>query len=217
MKLVKILLPAALLIISFQISAPVLIYKKNGEIVNAKILKSSQRSICFKNYNAHDSITYFHSVSAIYSSIFQNGVKDTFVAINSDKHSLTHNLSSTFNHHLIGFDLSGFLIFRNLTFSYEYLPLITNIGFKAAFAKNVEKVSYPGLNFNRYPNWSNLPGDQLLLFTATDIPFETGLFYIFGKYSMVNYYYIDPSPTPVVLTGNSNMSGVIMSAFEFLI
>jgi hypothetical protein len=96
MKLRQMLLSVAVFIISLQLSAQDLIYKKGGEIVKAKILTKSGKSISFKHFEPTDSLTYFLNVAAIDSIISQNGVKETFVKNIDDNHPLARNPNPTY-------------------------------------------------------------------------------------------------------------------------
>lgn len=209
------LLSVIVLIIPLQISAQDLIYKKNGEIVKAKILTKSGKSISFKHFEPKDSLTYFLNVAAIDSIISQSGVKETFVKNIDNNHRLTRNPDATFNHHLIGIDLTGYLLYRNITLSYEYLPGEARLGFKAAFAKKVASTPNPsiGFNFNRIPDWSTRLGINYYIFPPRTFRLGTGLYYIFGKYSNEYYYAYDSYSTNV--SDNGNMSGLVLSAFGF--
>ena len=215
MKLRHLLLSVAVLISPLQISAQNLIYKKNGEIVKAKIITKSGKSITFKHFEPIDSLTYFLNIAAIDSIIFQNGVEETFVKSIDINHSLTGNLVPVYNHHLIGIDLAGYLLYRNITLSYEYLPGKAKLGFKAAFTKNIETVPYPsiGFNFNRIPDWSTRLGINYYIFPPRTFRLGTGLYYIFGKYSNAYYSTYDPNPTNIL--DKRNMSELVLSAFGF--
>lgn len=215
MKLRQVLLPAATVLISLQISAQDLIYKKNGEIVKAKILSASDESLSYQLYKPVDSLTYFINTQAIDSIIYQNGLRTSFKKANvvSPHQGKDQNIYNT--HHLIGLDLAGYGFYRNLTFSYEFLPGEAKLGYKVAFAKNVEPVQYPSFefNFSRIPDWSTRLGINYYFFPPRTFRLGTGLYYIFGQYSTANYYPNEPFTTSV--SDKQNMSGVIFSVFGF--
>lgn len=209
------LLSAAALIISLQISAQDLIYKKNGDVIKARNLNESDISISFKHYEPIDSLTYFINIQAIDSIIYQNGKKKTFIKKNIPVLQQSSEFISDYRHHLIGLDLAGYLLYRNITLSYEYLPGKANLGFKAAFAKNVEAPPYQSsvFNFNRIPDWSTRLGINYYFFPPRTFRLGTGLYYIFGKYSNANYYFYEPNSTNV--SDNGDISGLVLSGFGF--
>jgi hypothetical protein len=216
MKLRQISLTSVALLISLQIAAQDLIYKKNGEIIKAKILNKSEKSISFKHSEHRDSLTYFLNVSTIDSIILHNGNKEIFNENNIGPPVLTQNGNSVINHHLVGIDLTGYLFYRNLTLSYEFLPAKARVGFKVAYAKNVESLGYAAFNFNfnRIPDWSARLGLNYYFFPPRTFRAGTGLYYIFGKYSPANYYRFNASYTNS-LSGDQNMSGLVLSLFGF--
>ena len=183
------LLSVIVLIIPLQISAQNLIYKKNGEIVKAKILTKSGKSISFKHFETKDSLTYFLNVAAIDSIISQNGVKETFVKNIDNNHPQSRNLNPTGNHHLIGIDLAAYLLYRNLTFSYEFLPGKAFLGFKVAYTKKIDSNPYYEFSFNKIQDWSTRLGINYYFFPPRTFRLGTGLYYIFGQYlSGYNFY-----------------------------
>ncbi len=62
-----------LLVISFQIAAQDLIYKKNGEVLKAKILDKTNRSCSYQQYGQSDSVKYFISLTIVDSIQYQDG------------------------------------------------------------------------------------------------------------------------------------------------
>lgn len=215
MKLRQMLLPAAVLLISLPISAQDLIYKKNGETVKAKILEASDQSLSYKRYKSVDSLTYFIKNQALDSIKYENGLKTIFKKVDAISQQYDTDQNSYNTHNLIGLDLAGYLFYRHLTLSYEYLPGKANLGFKAIFAKNIESVQYPlfVFNFSRIPDWSMRLGINYYFFPPRTFRFGTGLYYIFGKYSTANYYYFNESFTSTL--PDRNMSGMILSLFGF--
>ena len=215
MKLKLMLVLAATFLISIQIAAQDLIFKKSGEIVKAKILSSSDETLSYQLYKSIDSLTYFINIQAIDSVISQNGTRTLFKKVSvfmpqQDKDQNTYN-----THHLIGLDIAGFAFYRNLTLSYEFQPGKANLGFKATFTKNVGSDHYYSFNFNfsRVPDWSTRVGINYYVFPPRIFRFGAGLCYIFGKYSTLNYY--SNEPYPAYVSDNESMSGVIGSVFGF--
>jgi len=201
------LLLAAVFLISFQIAAQDLIYKKNGEIVKAKILEASDESLTYKLCNPVDSLTRFINAQAIDSIIYQSGLRTSFKKVDIVSNQPLKDKNTYNNHHLIGFNMAGYLLYRNMTFSYEYLPGTAKWGLKAAFAKQVEAVQYYSndFNFDRIPDWSARLGIDYYIFPVRTFRFGTGIYYIFGEYSPA--YHFGPN------TGNGNMNGIILSLF----
>lgn len=186
-----------------------------GEIVKAKVLDVSDRSLSYKLYKPVDSLTYFINIQTIDSIRYQDGKKKTFIKNYIPVIQHSRELISGYNHHLIGLDLTGYLLYRNIALSYEYLPGKANLGFKVAFAKNVESLPYHSVefDFNRIPDWSTRLGINYYFFPPRTFRFGTGLYYIFGKYSNAYYYSYDPYSTNV--SDNENMSGLVLSGFGF--
>ena len=217
MKLRQMLLPAAALLISLQIAAQDLIYKKNGEIVKARILEATDASLSYKLYNPVDSLTHIINTQAVDSIIYRNGTKTSFKKVNIVAYQKPREQNTYNTHHLIGLDLSGYVFYGSLTLSYEYLPGKANWGYKVAFAKIVDRpknLSY-AFNFNMTPDWSTRLGINYYIFPVRTFRIGTGLYYIFGKYSIYNYYAYEPSESYGTSGDNRNMSGVVLSIFGF--
>ena len=214
MKLELILSFIASLLISFQIAAQDLIFRKNGVVVKAIILNSYGKSISYHLYQAADSSTYFISTTSLDSIIYTNGNKDRFNnKITIISNSFSDSLSE-YNHHLIGADLAGLLFYHSLILSYEYLPGKTRIGYKVAFAKNIKHINenefYYHTNINMNLSWSVRIGLNYYIFPPRTFRFGTGLHYVFGRMvSPFNGYFSDGSQ------GNKNMNGIIMSFYGF--
>ena len=79
MKPKPILLILCTLLVSFQIAAQELIFKKNGEVIKAKILTSNDKSLSYKLYEHKDSITYYINTSVIDSLIYRDGQKESYI------------------------------------------------------------------------------------------------------------------------------------------
>jgi hypothetical protein len=211
MKTKRILCTSFALVLIFKIAAQDVIYKKSGEKISARMLNSTGQTISFHRYDPADSATYFISTSAIDSVIYQNGQKETY----SNKNNLYKLRSSDphLNHHLIGFDLAG-VLYRNVAFSYEYLPGKTNFGFKASFSKNLKIVPFTESgyfwssdpsNFNKV-SWSSRLGVNYYIFPQQTFRLGTGIHYIFGSFS---------SAEGELILAGKNMQGMILNFFTF--
>jgi len=121
MEIKRVLFCIAALSISLQIAAQDLIYKKNGEIVKDKNLEASDASLSYKKINPDDSLTRVINTQAIDSIIYQNGIRTLIKKVNIVRNQLCKNQNAYDTHHLIGLDLAGYLIYRSLASSYEYL------------------------------------------------------------------------------------------------
>jgi len=86
-----------------------------------------------------------------------------------------------------------------------------------AFAKNVEPSNYYSyeFNFNRTPDWSTRLGINYYTFPVRTFRIGTGLYYMFGKYSIYNYYLYGPNESYGTSGDYRNMNGVVMSLFGF--
>lgn len=224
MKLKQLLVTTAALFICFQIAAQDLIYRNNGKIIKAKILNTVNKSLSYKLYDQMDSTTHFISVAIIDSIIYQNGKKETFIKTIVPSIQQSSELITNYNHHLIGADLYGYLLYRNLIISYEYLPGKAKVGFKAAFAKNLEPWSYyndayffDGDNFNfiRIPEWSARVGLNYYFFPPQTFRIGTGAYYIFGSYTTEDYIYSTDYSTSTLVTENKNFQGIVLSLLGF--
>ena len=208
-KIKRILFCIAALSMSLQIAAQDLIFKKNGEIVKAKILGASDESLSYKLNNPVDTLNWVISTHSIDSIIYQNGIRTTFKKVNIVGNQ-PHKVQNVYDtHHLIGLDLAGYLIYHNMTFSYEYLPGTAKWGFKVAYAKQLVPVKYfdNGFNFARIPVWSTRLEINYYIFPVRTFRFGTGLSYIFGKYASNLHY------APV--SDGRNIRGEVLSLFGF--
>lgn len=225
MKLNRILLITTTLLVTLQIAAQDVIYKKNGEIVKAKILNTTDESLSYKLYERADSITYFINVVLIDSVIYQNSKKETFIKKSVPDIQQPMEIYSNYKHHLIGADLTGYLFYKNLIVSYEYLPGKANLGFKAAFAVNLDPLPYynydgnsyeeGNFNFGRITKWSTRIGLNYYFFPPQTFRFGTGIYYLFGSYTSEKTIYNSDNSTYTTVTENRNMRGVMLSLFGF--
>lgn len=212
MKCKQITITISVLLFSLQIAAQDLIYRKSGEIITAKILKTFVKSIEFQIPDK-DSAIHYLNVSAIDSIAFQNGEKQTFKTEPNKAQLNPNSVSPAYNHHLVGVDLLGILFYRNITVSYEYLPDKAIIGFKGAFSKNIKPAGeyFNPFNFASNSDWTCRIGINGYLFAPRTFRLGAGLYYILGSYSNTPYYY-DPNTSG---EGNKTVSGVVISIFGF--
>lgn len=211
------LLPVAVLLISLQLSAQDLIYKRNGQLVKAKIINTTGKSLSYHLYPPADSLLYYINFTAIDSIIYQNGEKAAFVKDDTDDTSLRKNPYTDYSHHIIGFDLAAALLYKNLTFSYEFLPGEANIGFKAAFAKKVKSNNYQSYSFkfNRIPDWTARLGINFYLFPHGTFRLGTGCYYIGGKYYSDDFQPYGSYDPNIPGESKKNVNGMIISGFGF--
>lgn len=202
---------------SVQTEAQDLIYKKNGEIVKAKIVDQTGKSLKYKINGQSEGIDYFISTAVIDSIVYENGIKDTYIKKIDEPSPSVLPIKNTYKHNLIGLDLAGLTFYRNLTFSYEYLPRAAKIGFKVAFAKNVKLLDYYEyylFNFARYPDWSVRLGINSYIFPPRTFRIGTGLYYLFSSFPkaefMYNYSYSNDNPTTY-----KNPNGLVLNLFGF--
>lgn len=172
-----------------QISAQDVIFKRNGELVNAKILNQIGSGISYRYYDNRDSLTYYISTSVIDSIIYQSGAKDIFTKSNVDDSLSLQPLTPVYNHSLIGVDLADILLFSKIGVSYEYLPGKMNVGFKAAFEKDLNNPYYYASNYSNdgFTNWNLQLGVDFYMFPPRTFRLGAGLYYVFGQYR-----YYDP-------------------------
>ena len=176
-------------IISPQISAQDVIYKQNGEAVNAKILNQTGSAISYRYYDNRDSLTYIISTSVIDSIIYQNGVRDIFNKSVADYSPSIQSYTPDYRHHLTGTDFWA-LLYNNVSVSYEYLPGKANLGFKLAFSKRLKGYDlydyeqhdeyYPVLY--RFTRWYMKAGMDYYIFPPRTFRLGMGLNYLFGQY-----------------------------------
>ena len=215
MKRRRILLSVTALSFAFQVAAQDLIYKKNGEIIKVKILNSSGNSYSYHLLEQADSIVYFINNALIDSITSQNGEKENLNLKIAEFKFPESPVTPVYNHHLVGLDLAGYLLYRNLILSYEYLPGYAKLGFKAAFAANLkshEYYEYGDLDFTRSLKWSTRIGMNYYLFPPRTFRFGTGLYYFFG-HSQSDYYNFISLQNPI--PNSENVHGMVLGIFGF--
>lgn len=204
---------------SLLINAQDLIYKKNGEILAAKIVNTLAKSITYQLPGETGRIIHHLTIEAVDSILYQNGKKDAFFHKRTEYQSPAPKLSSTYHHHLIGLDLAGLAFYRNLTFSYEYLPGKTKIGFRLAYARSIKLMDpydyYYRFNFGSFPEWTFRAGMNGYIFPQRTFRFGSGVYYVFGSYPILEYRFDQSSSSYWEITGNKNLSGLVFCAFGF--
>jgi hypothetical protein len=216
----KLILVLLFTFLSLQVISQDLIYKKNGEIIKATITENFLKSITYKIPSEIGNHNHYLSVSAIDSIVFRNGKTTKFSGTN-----LPHNKSEINklynNHHLIGFDLAGLTIYKNYTFSYEFLPGKATYGFKVAYTQknNKNKDYYNYIHFTpaNDADWSLSLGTNVYIFSPGTFRIGTGIHYLFGEYSppkimetYPNYNTYDNN-----IRVNKKLEGALFSVFGF--
>jgi len=202
---------------SVQTEAQDLIYKKNGEIVKAKIVDQTGKSLKYKINGQSDDNDYFISTAIIDSIVYENGTKDTYIKKLDEPPQSVLPIKNTYKHHLIGLDLAGLTFYRNLTFSYEYLPRTAKIGFKVAYTKNVKHLEYYEyylFNFASYPDWSLRIGINGYIFPPRTFRIGAGMYYLFSSFPEAEFVY-NYSNTDYEPTKYKNPNGLVINLFGF--
>jgi hypothetical protein len=218
MKCKQIPITISVLLFSLQLAAQDLIYKKSGEIITAKILKTYIKSIEYQITGQADNSIHYLTVSGIDSIRFQNGEKQIFPSKLPETVLKVNNTNPVYNHHLVGADLFGLLFYHNITLSYEYLPGKAIVGFKVALSKNIKSRSdyyYYPFNFTSITDWNCRLGINAYFFAPRTFRLGGGLYYIFGSYPIENYYYDPSTSTSKYEHETGSMSGVVISVFGF--
>lgn len=216
MKKFIFLLAGALLIIPTTVSGQDIIFKTNGETIKARILSKSTLSRSYRLFDHPDSITYFLKTALIDSIHYQNGVKEIFDRRSVPSTPETPEILYEVNHHLIGADVWGFLIYQNLTFSYELLPGNAHVGFKLSYSRSMDswptyQDDYFSLNHNAL--WYGSLGMNYYFFPPGTFRVGTGLRYVTGKYEIQIYEY--ENQTPLEYKERRNINGMMFSLFGF--
>jgi len=188
----KTKLPLFLILVligSIQITAQDVIFKRNGELVNAKILNQIGSGISYRYYDNRDSLTYYISTSVIDSIIYQSGAKDIFTKSDVDDSPSLQPLIPVYRHNLIGVDLADILLFSKIGVSYEYLPGKMTVGFKISFEKDLKNPYYydPNYSNNGFTNWNLQLGVDFYIFPPRTFRLGAGLHYVFAQYNH-SYY-----------------------------
>lgn len=224
MKLKQLLITTAALFICFQIAAQDFIYRNNGKSIKARILDTANKSLSYKLYELDDSITYFINTSIVDSIIYQDGKKETFIKTNVLSTQQSGELIPKYNHNLIGADFAGFLLYKNLIISYEYLPGKARLGYKIAFAKNMNPMGYyvydtfyldDHFDYSRILKWNTRIGLNYYFFQPRTFRVGTGMYYIFGSYTTEKYTYNEDYTSTTVVTENKKLKGLMLSLFGF--
>ena len=68
-----------------------ILVKKNGDIIEAKILEINETNIKYKNYSNQEGPTYSINIENVYSIKFENGQSEIFSASSSDNNTSQSN------------------------------------------------------------------------------------------------------------------------------
>lgn len=185
MKCQQILIVAIVSFISLHIEAQDFIYKKNGDTIISKVLETLPKSISYQIPGQTSNTVYYLSKSVIDSIIYQDGIIKRFEDILPEP-AVYSGIDRLHNHHLVGIDLAGLLIYKNYTFSYEFLPGKATWGFKVSYMqKNNPPIGYHYNNrfdLANSANWKLSLGTNIYFFAPRTFRFGTGLNYVFGEY-----------------------------------
>lgn len=224
MKLKRAFLFSTALIIAGQIIAQDLIYKKNGGKIEALVINKSRQSRSYKLLNQPDSTIFYINTTILDSIVYQNGEKEDFHTTGANKLLPVQKTEFRYRHHLIGVD---YLSALNDIFavSYEYMPGKCKVGLKATVAFNLDESylekwdnyeeSYSYRNFNSDLNWHVLSGINYYFFPQRTFRFSTGLHYLFGGYTIRNYFYNNTSGVSDFTESHSRLNGSVLSIFTF--
>lgn len=204
---------------SLLIDAQDLIYKKNGEILAAKIVSTLAKSINYRLPGETDQTIHHLSVDALDSIIYQNGRKNIFFHKQPEFQAPEQSIRPGYKHHLIGVDLAGLAFYHNLTFSYEYLPGKASVGFKAAYGRNIRSMEafdyYYSFNFGSFPEWTFRAGINGYIFPQRTFRFGSGMYYLLGSYPVLEYGFNNSNSDFWEITGNKELRGLVFCAFGF--
>jgi len=212
------------LIISIQITAQDLIFKKGGEKIEAVILKKTGQSRSYKLFNQPDSSTYFINATILDSIVYQNGEKEDFRFSSNAVNVPLQNNTPLYKHNLIGTGLLA-LLYGNASVSYEYLPGKCHLGLKGTLSFNlhpryledweVTNNSYDYHNFNDDTKWYTLIGINYYFFPPGTFRFSTGLHYLFGTYTVGNTVYNQDGSFSSLNKADKQIHGFVMSLGGF--
>ncbi len=216
-----VLLLLLCLLTSTEISAQDVIYRKNGEVIQARIIDKTNRYYTYQLYSKTDTLRNFISTAIIDSVRYQDGHRDVFVSKNErilkNNRKTVYTNGMDIGHHLLGFDVMG-LLYQNLRFSYEYLPGNAHFGFRAVFAKNLDPQTYLVGNIEPYygninlrSDWHGLLGMNYYFLPPWTFRVGTGLHYCFGSCTFSNMNYDESTNTNTPVYENKNLHGVIWS------
>lgn len=184
MKTKTLLIVISVLMSATSVSAQDVIFKRNGDIVQTKMLNQFGSNISYKLYDNRDSLTHYISISIIDSILYQNGTKDIFQSIPIKSVSC---LKPKTLHHLIGVDLPDILFNRAFGISYEFLPGNTHVGFKVTheeWAGYSHEFADPNKDFT---NWNLRIGVNYYIFPQRTFRLSAGINYLFSHEKIYDY------------------------------
>jgi hypothetical protein len=227
MKKVRLLFLFSCLLICEWISAQDVIYRKNGEVIQARIIDKTNRYYTYQHYDQVDTLKNFISTAIVDSVRYQDGRRDVFgnksegIPQNDLKPVGLYNNGMEIGHHLLGFDVLG-LLYNNLRFSYEFLPGKAHVGFRAVYSKNFNPGTtwvydygdnndpYYG-NINLWTKWHGLAGVNYYFLPPRTFRVGTGLHYCFGSCRFGRMIYNENTNVNTEVFENRNLRGVIWS------
>jgi hypothetical protein len=216
MKTTMFLFLICVLFITLPSKAQDMIFKKNGEIIKARVLNNIGSSLAYRRFEQKDSTTYFIITTSIDSIIYQSGRKDIFAPVNAVYLSTDQVLNTAYRHQLIGIDLADLLFFTGLAVSYEYLPGKANFGFKVGYAKRLKSSAFysaevASSSLNDITDWNFKVGVNYYFFPQNTFRIGTGLHSVFGSYTG----YTDPNYINPAATNTKNIRGLLLNGFGF--
>ena len=111
-----------ILFCSLSVLAQDKIYLKNGEKINAKILKVTEEKIEYKKFSNLEGPTFEISVNKIQLVVYQNGESQMFnTNINNNNNIIQNEISTFANKNRINLDLLAYSLNGPTSISYEIL------------------------------------------------------------------------------------------------
>lgn len=193
-----------------------LIFRKDGDIIKARILSKNSLSRSYRLFEHPDSINYFLATSLIDSIHYQNGAKEIFDKIPASSTIETPEVVTDIKHHLLGADVVNFVFHKNLAFSYEFLPGKAHLGYKIGYCHNLDPwPTFEEDNFSAVRNalWYGSVGINYYFFPPGSFRLGTGFRYVLGKTEVKFYEYTNE--IPLEWNERRNFSGIMFSLFGY--
>lgn len=227
MKKTWVLFLLSCLLTSTGISGQDVIYRKDGEVIVARVIDKTSRYCIYRMDNETEPFRNFISTALIDSIRFEDGHVDIFEkqeAVTWKNNLKTSGLADRGTepgHHLVGFDVMG-LLYNNLRFSYEFLPGKAHIGFRAVYARNFDpETNWNGSiepdygNISLQSEWHSLVGINIYFLPPRTFRVGTGLHYCFGSCILGEMIYDEPTNTNTPVYENKSLHGIIWSFLLF--
>lgn len=181
----------AFFVITQQIFAQAVIYRKNGEVISAYNLGKVGKTRSYNLPDDAEGIKRYISITAIDSIKYEDGSKDVFPSF-TFKENVQEGEKESFNHMLIGIDIAAMLFYNNIKVSFEYLPGNSIIGLYTSFSLNTDppdRFIYEGYedydfhsNIMKSVHWNGRAGINAYIFPPGSFRISSGLHWITGKY-----------------------------------